>query len=180
MSQNRHVPELALARELATIPPTVSEPSPRWLRQLLNGMEDVRHHSKSKNQKRYINVIARYGKDIAIDGLDFAVRKNTIFGIVGPANSGKTTLLKCINRTIDFIPSASVAGAVRVDGDNVSAKKLTKRMEEDQGHIKEYLDRQFMARFLERVGDHAKNICEDVVFAESAVNIRHGGQLPEA
>ena len=33
-----------------------------------------------------------------------------IFGIIGPANSGKTTLLKCINRTIDFVDSARVAG----------------------------------------------------------------------
>lgn len=60
------------------------------------------------------NVSVRYGGKIALDGLDFAIRKNTIFGIVGPANSGKTTLLKCINRTIDFIPSAKVEGEVRV------------------------------------------------------------------
>ena len=65
------------------------------------------------------NVTVRYGNDIALDGLDFFVRKNTIFGIVGPANSGKTTLLKCINRTIDFIPSATVDGRVRVDGEDV-------------------------------------------------------------
>ncbi|MGC6458555.1 MAG: phosphate ABC transporter ATP-binding protein [Akkermansiaceae bacterium] len=60
------------------------------------------------------NVTARYGNNIALDGLDFVIRPNTIFGIVGPANSGKTTLLKCINRTIDFIPSASIEGCVRV------------------------------------------------------------------
>jgi phosphate transport system ATP-binding protein len=65
------------------------------------------------------NVTTRYGSDIALDNLDFFVRKNTIFGIVGPANSGKTTLLKCINRTIDFIPSANVDGKVRVDGEDV-------------------------------------------------------------
>jgi phosphate transport system ATP-binding protein len=65
------------------------------------------------------NVSVRYGDDIALDGLDFSVRKNSIFAIVGPANSGKTTLLKCINRTIDFIPSAKVEGKVRVDGEDV-------------------------------------------------------------
>jgi len=32
------------------------------------------------------NVTARYGNQIALDGLDFAIRKHTIFGIVGPAN----------------------------------------------------------------------------------------------
>ncbi|MGI9242395.1 MAG: ATP-binding cassette domain-containing protein, partial [Verrucomicrobiales bacterium] len=74
---------------------------------------------REKPHIEFRNVTARYDRDIALDGLDFEVRKNTIFGIVGPANSGKTTMLKCINRTIDFIPSADVEGTVRVDGENV-------------------------------------------------------------
>ncbi len=65
------------------------------------------------------NVTVRYGSNIALDGLDFFIRRNTIFGIVGPANSGKTTLLKCINRTIDFISAASVDGRVALDGEDV-------------------------------------------------------------
>ncbi|MFT4547581.1 MAG: phosphate transport system ATP-binding protein [Pseudoalteromonas tetraodonis] len=69
------------------------------------------------------NVSVRYGNEIALDGLDFQVKKNSIFGVVGPANSGKTTMLKCINRTIDFIPSAKVQGAVRVNGEDVSEIK---------------------------------------------------------
>lgn len=60
-----------------------------------------------------------------------------------------------------------------------TAKQLTRRMEEDSAHIKDYLDLQFIIRFLERIGDHAKNISEDAVFAESAVDIRHGGETPE-
>ncbi len=53
-------------------------------------------------------------------------------------------------------------------------------MEEDAGHIKDYPDLQFIIRFLERVGDQAENISEDAVFAGSAVDIRHGGDVPEA
>ena len=52
-------------------------------------------------------------------------------------------------------------------------------MEEDPTHIKDYLDLQFIIRFIERIGDHAKNIGQDTVYAESAVDIRHGGDLPE-
>ncbi|NIP94066.1 MAG: phosphate signaling complex protein PhoU [Akkermansiaceae bacterium] len=59
------------------------------------------------------------------------------------------------------------------------AKQLTGRMEEDSGRVKDYLDLQFVVRFLERIGDHAKNIAEDAVFAESAHDIRHGGERPE-
>ena len=76
------------------------------------------------------NVTARYGKNIALDGLDFAIRKNTIFGIVGPANSGKTTLLKCINRTIDFIPSASGEGSVRVSDTNAEGDRIQEDVRE--------------------------------------------------
>jgi phosphate transport system ATP-binding protein len=47
--------------------------------------------------------------------------EHEIFGIIGPSNSGKTTLLKCINRTIDFVPSAAVEGLVRIDGHDVRA-----------------------------------------------------------
>ena len=66
------------------------------------------------------NVTVRYGRDIALDDLDFKVKRNSIFGVVGPANSGKTTMLKCINRTIDFISSARVDGRVTIDGEDVS------------------------------------------------------------
>lgn len=69
------------------------------------------------------NVTVRYGHDVALDDLDFKVKRNSIFGVVGPANSGKTTMLKCINRTIDFIPSAKVQGTVSIDGSDVNAIK---------------------------------------------------------
>ena len=47
------------------------------------------------------------------------VRHQEILGIIGPAQSGKTTLLKTINRTIENVPGAVVTGTVRVDGEDV-------------------------------------------------------------
>jgi phosphate transport system ATP-binding protein len=52
--------------------------------------------------------------DISLD-----IPRQQIFGIIGPARAGKTTLLKCINRTIDFVASAKVQGKVIVDGEDV-------------------------------------------------------------
>jgi len=65
------------------------------------------------------NVNVRYGSKIALRDVNIEIDEKEIFGIIGPANSGKTTLLKCINRTIDFIPAARVEGEVLVGGENV-------------------------------------------------------------
>jgi len=59
-----------------------------------------------------------------------------------------------------------------------TARRMTKRLEEDVGNIDDYVDLLTVLRALERVGDHAVNIAEDVVYAETAVDIRHGGERP--
>ena len=65
------------------------------------------------------NVQVSYDSKIALREVSLEIFRRQIFGIIRPANSGKTTLLKCINRTIDFVPSARVSGEVRVDGVDV-------------------------------------------------------------
>lgn len=58
-------------------------------------------------------------------------------------------------------------------------QRLIKRSGEDAAHIGDYVDIMFIVRFLERVGDHAVNIAEDIVYSESAYDIRHGGERPQ-
>jgi len=60
-----------------------------------------------------------YGHKEVIHGISFLIQPNEIFGIIGPSQSGKTSLLRCLNRTIDFTPDARVSGAIEVDGENV-------------------------------------------------------------
>lgn len=62
----------------------------------------------------------RYGKVLALDQVSFTVPKHSICAVVGPANSGKTSLLKCFNRTMDFTPAAHVSGEVLLEGVAVS------------------------------------------------------------
>lgn len=61
----------------------------------------------------------RYGEKPALTDLSLEIAPNEIFAIIGPANSGKTTFLKCINRTIDFTATARVGGELLVEGQNV-------------------------------------------------------------
>jgi len=65
----------------------------------------------------------RYGHREVLKGISLQAGRNEILGVIGPAQSGKTTLLKTINRTIDDIPGASVAGTVKVDGEDVRRMK---------------------------------------------------------
>lgn len=53
------------------------------------------------------------------------------------------------------------------------AEECTSLMESEPGAIREYLNLIFIARFIERIGDHASNIGEDIVFAVVAEEIRH-------
>ena len=61
-----------------------------------------------------------YGAKPALKGISLDVRRNEVLGIIGPAQSGKTTLLRVLNRTIENTPSAKVQGTVLVDGQDIS------------------------------------------------------------
>ena len=65
------------------------------------------------------NLRLSYGAREVIHGISFHVEPNEILGIIGPAQSGKTSLLRCINRTIDFTAGAKVHGSIAVDGEDV-------------------------------------------------------------
>jgi phosphate transport system ATP-binding protein len=69
------------------------------------------------------DVSVTYGTKTALRNVDLDIPRNQIFGIIGPSNSGKTTLLKCINRTIDFVADARVRGQVLVDEEDVLRTK---------------------------------------------------------
>ncbi len=61
-----------------------------------------------------------------------------------------------------------------LDEMNASAgRTLTERMAQDPAQLRGYLNLMFIARCLERVGDHATNIAEDAVYAVAAEDIRH-------
>ncbi len=61
----------------------------------------------------------RYGAKEVHHGLNFRVEPNEIFAIIGPAQSGKTTLLRAINRTLEFTAGAKMTGTIRVDGEDI-------------------------------------------------------------
>ncbi len=64
-----------------------------------------------------------YDSKEILHGITFDVLRNEILAVIGPAQSGKTSMLRCLNRTIDFTASARISGTVRVAGENVRRTK---------------------------------------------------------
>ena len=64
-----------------------------------------------------------YASKEVLHGITFDVYRNEVLAVIGPAQSGKTSMLRCLNRTIDFTASATVSGQVRVGGEDVRRTK---------------------------------------------------------
>jgi phosphate transport system ATP-binding protein len=62
-----------------------------------------------------------YDGRAALSGVNLDVRENEIFGVIGPANSGKTSFLRAINRMNEFVPGMTVEGEVLFNGKDVRA-----------------------------------------------------------
>ena len=75
----------------------------------------VEHVSKVVVQ----GLTVRYGDKTVLSGIDLDVRENEIFGIIGPANSGKTTFLRALNRMEEFDRHMSVEGNIWFNGYDV-------------------------------------------------------------
>jgi len=68
---------------------------------------DVRHLSIS------------YGEKLVLRDVSLEVYENEIFGVIGPANSGKTSFLKALNRMDELTPGMRVAGEILLSGSEI-------------------------------------------------------------
>ena len=61
-----------------------------------------------------------YGNEAALKDVSFDIREHEIFGIIGPANAGKTSFLKAVNRMDMFNSNMSVEGEITFNGLDIS------------------------------------------------------------
>ena len=113
------------------------------------------------------NLRVGYNDKIALKGISLDVYDKEIIGIIGPAQSGKTTLLKTLNRTIELIPQAHVLGTVKIDGMDVSAIKDVNQLRRKVGMV-----------FPLPVG-LPLSIYDNVAFAPRAAGLRQKDALDE-
>lgn len=81
------------------------------------------------------NLTVRYGQKTALHNISLDVFDHEILGIIGPAQSGKSTLLKTINRTVEFIPSAQISGTVKIDGRDIYKQRNVYELRRQVGMV---------------------------------------------
>jgi len=74
----------------------------------------------SENKIVTENLSVHYGTVRALKDVNLAVRTKEILGVIGPANSGKTSFLKALNRLNDLNPDCRVSGSIRIDGKDMN------------------------------------------------------------
>ena len=99
------------------------------------GSKTLANPSNSKKKIEIADLTVRYDGVEALKGISFDVYENEILGIIGPAQSGKTTLLKTINRTIELEPKAAVSGSVKIDGTDVKSIKNVNQLRRRIGMV---------------------------------------------
>ena len=109
----------------------------------------------------------RFGRVEALKGVSFDVRRNEVFAIIGPSQSGKSTLLKVLNRTIDFVPEARFTGTVKIDGESVNTIKNVYELRRKVGIVSPL-----------PVG-LPLSIFDNVAFAPRMAGVRSRGELSE-
>ena len=66
-----------------------------------------------------------YGALRALQMINLDIRANEIFAILGPARSGKTTLLKSMNRLTDLIFGSNHTGHLFIDGQDIYGPEVS-------------------------------------------------------
>ncbi len=66
----------------------------------------------------------RFGKTVALDGIDLSVPAGTLFGLLGPNGAGKTTLVRILATLIRADSGAASVGGYDVTGDGAAVRRV--------------------------------------------------------
>ncbi|MBC7235215.1 MAG: phosphate ABC transporter ATP-binding protein [Chloroflexi bacterium] len=74
---------------------------------------------------RFEHVTYAYGDYVALKDVTLNIPAKAITVIFGPAGSGKTTVLRLINRLNDLLPGTQMEGHVYIDGEDIYAPEVS-------------------------------------------------------
>ncbi|MHA3704037.1 phosphate ABC transporter ATP-binding protein [Jatrophihabitans sp. YIM 134969] len=79
------------------------------------------------------SISAWFGSHLVLDRISLTMAAGEVTALIGPSGCGKSTFLRILNRMHELIPSASLAGAVRLDGEDIYDPK--RRLTEARAQI---------------------------------------------
>jgi phosphate transport system ATP-binding protein len=107
------------------------------------------------------DVTVSYGDNPAVSNVSLEVQKNRITALIGPSGCGKTTLLRCLNRMNDLIPSASVSGDVLYHGENLYG-----------GHVDPVQVRKRIGMVFQKPNPFPKSIFDNIAFGPRVLGMK--------
>jgi len=107
-----------------------------------------------------------YGEFRAVQDVTMDVRQHEITALIGPSGCGKTTVLRCLNRMNDFIPTAKVEGEIVYHGVNlydpgVNATEVRRRI----------------GMVFQKPNPFPKSIYDNVAYGPRLAGVKKKGQL---
>ncbi len=76
-----------------------------------------------------------YGEKQILNSLSFEVQQKQVTAFIGPANCGKSTLVRCLNRLNDFIPNFRSTGEILFNGIHLGASTDTTALRKQIGMV---------------------------------------------
>ena len=70
------------------------------------------------------DVSAWFGDHKVLHRVNLEMKANQVTSLIGPSGCGKSTFLRILNRMHELVPSASLSGAVRIDGIDIYRSDL--------------------------------------------------------
>ena len=74
------------------------------------------------------NVCAWFGDRLVLDRVNLRMAPRQVTALIGPSGCGKSTFLRILNRMHELVPTASLAGEVLLDGEDIY--QATRRAQE--------------------------------------------------
>ena len=88
---------------------------------------DARQAALPPNQAAELvteDVSAWFGEHKVLHRVSLQMERNQVTSLIGPSGCGKSTFLRILNRMHELVPSASLSGAVRIDGIDIYRSDL--------------------------------------------------------
>lgn len=68
------------------------------------------------------NLKKKFKDNQVLNGIDLSIKKGDVIGVIGPSGTGKSTLLRCINRL-----ETPEEGTININGNDINLSRLSKK-----------------------------------------------------